>query len=59
VENVSIHRANIVDAIVSGQAEQAREMSQSHLAYIEETLLDLTIEESRRERALRRFQQGK
>lgn len=59
VEKVSIHRANIVDAIVSGQPEQAREMSHSHLAYIEETLMDLTKEESRRERSLRRIQQGK
>ncbi|TOI94469.1 transcriptional regulator PdhR [Vibrio parahaemolyticus] len=58
VEKVSKHRANIVDAIVSGQPEKAREMSHSHLAYIEETLLDLTREESRRERSLRRIQQG-
>ncbi len=58
VEKVSKHRANIVDAIVSGEPEQAREMSHSHLAYIEETLLDLTREESRRERSLRRIQQG-
>ncbi|USD64850.1 pyruvate dehydrogenase complex transcriptional repressor PdhR [Vibrio sp. SCSIO 43136] len=59
VEKVSKHRANIVTAIISGQPEEAREMSQSHLAYIEETLLDLTREESRRERSLRRIQQGK
>ncbi|GLQ73835.1 pyruvate dehydrogenase complex transcriptional repressor PdhR [Vibrio sp. vnigr-6D03] len=58
VDRVSKHRANIVDAIVSGQPEQAREMSHSHLAYIEETLLDLTREESRRERSLRRIQRG-
>jgi GntR family transcriptional repressor for pyruvate dehydrogenase complex len=58
VEKVSRHRANIVEAIVSGEPEKAREMSQSHLAYIEETLLDLTKEESRRERSLRRIQQG-
>ncbi|QXO17819.1 MULTISPECIES: pyruvate dehydrogenase complex transcriptional repressor PdhR [Vibrio] len=58
VEKVSKHRANIVDAIVCGQPEKAREMSHSHLAYIEETLLDLTREESRRERSLRRIQQG-
>ncbi len=58
VEKVSKHRANVVDAIVSGQPEKAREMSHSHLAYIEETLLDLTREESRRERSLRRMQQG-
>ncbi|SDH39835.1 transcriptional regulator, GntR family [Vibrio xiamenensis] len=58
VEKVSKHRANIVDAIVSGQPDKAREMCHSHLAYIEETLLDLTREESRRERSLRRIQQG-
>ncbi len=58
VEKVSKHRANVVDAIVSGQPEKARKMSHSHLAYIEETLLDLTREESRRERSLRRMQQG-
>lgn len=39
VEKVSKHRANIVDAIVSGQPEKAREMSHSHLAYIEETFV--------------------
>ncbi|NLS12789.1 pyruvate dehydrogenase complex transcriptional repressor PdhR [Vibrio sp. SM6] len=58
VVKVSKHRANIVDAIVSGQPEQAREMCHAHLAYIEETLLDLSREESRRERSLRRIQQG-
>ncbi|WP_117233704.1 pyruvate dehydrogenase complex transcriptional repressor PdhR [Vibrio maerlii] len=58
LERVSKHRANIVEAIVSGHPEKAREMSHSHLAYIEETLLDLTREESRRERSLRRIQRG-
>ncbi|MDW6003004.1 pyruvate dehydrogenase complex transcriptional repressor PdhR [Vibrio mangrovi] len=58
VEKVSKHRASIVDAIVSGEPEKAREMSHSHLAYIEETLLDLTREQTRRERSLRRIQQG-
>ncbi|WP_375751284.1 pyruvate dehydrogenase complex transcriptional repressor PdhR [Vibrio sp. HN007] len=58
VEKVSKHRANIVDAIVSGQPEKARELSHTHLAYIEETLLDLNREESRRERSLRRIQQN-
>ncbi|MDB1123036.1 pyruvate dehydrogenase complex transcriptional repressor PdhR [Vibrio algarum] len=57
-EKVSRHRANIVDAIVSGQPEQARELSHSHLAYIEETLLDINREESRRKRSLRRIQQS-
>jgi GntR family transcriptional repressor for pyruvate dehydrogenase complex len=58
VEKVSKHRASIVDAIVAGEPEKAREMSHSHLAYIEETLLDLTREQTRRERSLRRIQQG-
>jgi GntR family transcriptional repressor for pyruvate dehydrogenase complex len=58
IQRVNNHRANIVNAIVSGQPEKARELSHSHLAYIEETLLDLTKEESRRERSLRRVQQG-
>ncbi|KDM92719.1 pyruvate dehydrogenase complex transcriptional repressor PdhR [Photobacterium galatheae] len=59
VEKVSKHRADIVHAIVSGQPEMAREASHAHLAYIEETLLDLTLEDSRRERSLRRIQQRK
>ncbi|HIF9422783.1 TPA: pyruvate dehydrogenase complex transcriptional repressor PdhR [Photobacterium damselae] len=59
VEKVRNHRANIVHAIVSGLPEQAREASHAHLAYIEETLLELTRQESRRERSLRRIQQRK
>lgn len=58
VERVSKHRANIVDAIVNGQPDKARELSHSHLAYIEETLLELNREESRRKRSLRRVQQS-
>ncbi|EAR55611.1 transcriptional regulator of pyruvate dehydrogenase complex [Photobacterium sp. SKA34] len=59
VEKVRKHRANIVQAIVSGEPEKAREASHAHLAYIEETLLDLSREDSRRERSLRRIQQRK
>lgn len=58
VDQVSRHRANMVDAIVSGEPDRARELSHSHLAYIEETLLDITREESRRKRSLRRIQQS-
>ncbi len=58
IEKVSKHRASIVDAIVSGEPEKARELSHSHLAYIEETLLDLSREQTRRERSLRRIQQS-
>ncbi len=58
VEKVREHRAEIVEAIVSGKPEEARLASHSHLAYIEETLLELTKEESRRECSLRRIQQN-
>ncbi len=58
VDKVSKHRANIVDAILSRQPEKARELSHTHLAYIEDTLLDLNREESRRQRSLRRIQQS-
>jgi len=58
VEKVSKHRANIVNAVISGEPEKAREMSHSHLAFIEETLLNLNREETRRERSLRRIQQS-
>lgn len=59
VDKVSKHRANIVEAIVSKQPIKAREASHAHLAYIEETLLDLSREDSRRQRSLRRIQQRK
>jgi GntR family transcriptional repressor for pyruvate dehydrogenase complex len=58
VEKVSKQRATVVDAIVSGEPEKAREMSHTHLAFIEETLLELDREETRRERSLRRIQQS-
>lgn len=58
VDKVSDHRANIVQAILDREPEKARKASHAHLAYIEETLLDLTREESRRERSLRRIQQA-
>ncbi|WP_394211630.1 pyruvate dehydrogenase complex transcriptional repressor PdhR [Enterovibrio calviensis] len=59
VDKVSKHRANIVQAITAGEPEKARQASHAHLAFIEETLLDLGREESRRERSLRRIQQRK
>lgn len=58
VKRVSKHRASIMEAVISGQPEKAREMSYSHLAYIEETLLELNREESRHKRSLRRLQQN-
>lgn len=54
---VSQHRANIFAAIMAREPEKAREASHRHLAFIEETLLMLGRENSRRERSLRRLQQ--
>jgi len=56
---VSSHRARIFEAIVAREPEQAREASHRHLAFIEEILLELNREHSRRERSLRRLQQRK
>ncbi|MBJ7265776.1 GntR family transcriptional regulator, partial [Idiomarina abyssalis] len=41
-------------AIVAGQPEQARDACHQHLAYIEQTLLELGKEQSRIQRSLRR-----
>lgn len=56
---VSGHRARVFEAIVAREPEKAREASHSHLAFIEEILLDRGREQSRRERSLRRLQQRK
>lgn len=56
---VSSHRAGIFAAIVAREPEKAREASHRHLAFIEEILLDLGREHSRRERSFRRLQQRK
>lgn len=54
---VSEHRAQIFSAIVAREPEQAREASHRHLAFIEDILLDISREQTRRERSLRRLQQ--
>lgn len=41
------------------EPEKAREASHRHLAFIEDILLELNREHSRRERSLRRLQQRK
>lgn len=56
---VSRHRSQIFEAIMAGEAQQAREASHRHLAFIEEILLDRSREQNRRERSLRRLQQRK
>lgn len=48
------HRQQLVSAIVAGKPEQARDACHQHLAYIEQTLLDLGKEQSRIQRSLRR-----
>lgn len=59
VIQISKHRADVVEAITAGEPELARQASHAHLAFIEETLLDIDKEESRRERSLRRIAQRK
>lgn len=59
MQKLNEHRANIVEAIVAGEPEKAREMSHTHLAFIDEALSDLTQEQGRRARSLRRIQQNK
>ncbi|MGM7448681.1 MULTISPECIES: pyruvate dehydrogenase complex transcriptional repressor PdhR [Idiomarina] len=48
------HRQQLVSAIVAGKPEQARDACHQHLAYIEQTLLNLGKEQSRIQRSLRR-----
>ncbi|SUC23231.1 transcriptional regulator PdhR [Proteus mirabilis] len=54
---VSEHRTQIYQAIINREPEAAREASHRHLAFIEDVLLDMSREHTRRERSLRRLQQ--
>lgn len=49
------HRA-LLEAILAGDAEQARERAHEHLVFVEEGLLELERAETRAQRALRRAQ---
>lgn len=49
-------RENIVQAILQRDPEQARHASNEHLAYIEETLLNINRQDLRMQRALRRIE---
>ncbi len=53
---VSEHRSQIYQAIINREPEVAREASHRHLAFIEDVLLDMSREHTRRERSLRRLQ---
>ncbi|MGM0480873.1 MAG: pyruvate dehydrogenase complex transcriptional repressor PdhR [Pseudomonadota bacterium] len=54
LEQLNQHRSQIAAAIVDGQPEQARDACHQHLSYIEQALLEMTKEQSRIQRSLRR-----
>ncbi|MFT5677410.1 MAG: GntR family transcriptional repressor for pyruvate dehydrogenase complex [Paraglaciecola sp.] len=55
-ENIAKQRKNIVKAILQRDPEQARHASNEHLAFIEETLLNINRQDMRMQRALRRIE---
>ena len=55
-QNINRQRRNIVKAILAGDPEQARKASNEHLAYIEDTLLNINRQDMRMQRALRRIE---
>lgn len=58
VGQLNSHRQRLMEAVIRGEPEQARQASNSHLAFIEEALLEADRERSRLERSLRRSQQS-
>jgi len=54
VEQLNQHRLQIAKAIINGQPEQARDACHQHLSYIEQALMEMTKEQSRIRRSLRR-----
>jgi len=59
IEQISLHRQEMLTAILNRQPDQARDACHAHLAYIEEALLDIGREDSRINRASRRIKQAK
>ena len=57
-KQVANHRGQLLAMIVERKPELARQASHEHLAYIEETLLDVNRETTRMERSLRRIRSG-
>jgi GntR family transcriptional repressor for pyruvate dehydrogenase complex len=55
-ESIVKQRKNIVNAILKRDPEQARRASNEHLAFIEETLLNINRQDTRMQRALRRIE---
>ena len=58
VSQLNAHRQRLMQAVINGEPEKARQASNGHLAFIEEALLEVGKERSRIERSLRRTQQG-
>ncbi len=56
VNRIRRHRSDLIAAILSGQPEQARDACHEHLAFIEDTLLDIQREEQRSQRLTRGVQ---
>ena len=52
---ITNYRKRLLDAIISGQPQKAWGASHKHLAFIEEVLLKMTLENSRMERSMRRI----
>ncbi|GAD78515.1 pyruvate dehydrogenase complex transcriptional repressor PdhR [Vibrio ezurae] len=59
IQRLNEYREEIVKAITSREPQRARELCEVHLAFIDETLSDLTEEQDRRALSLRRIQQNK
>lgn len=55
-EQIHGQRKEILDAIVARNPEDARKASNAHLAFIEQTLLEINSQDSRMQRALRRIE---
>jgi GntR family transcriptional repressor for pyruvate dehydrogenase complex len=53
---IAKQRREIVAAILSRDPEMARQASNEHLAFIEDTLLDINRQDSRIQRAIRRIE---
>ncbi len=58
VSQLNSHRQRLMQAVIQGEPDQARQASNSHLAFIEEALLEADRERSRLERSLRRSLQN-
>lgn len=58
VNRIRRHRADLIAAILAGHPEQARDACHEHLAFIEDTLLDIQREDERAQRPSRQIHQS-